>query len=288
MEAESFSNVLRPKVRGAWNLHRVLADTPLDFFVLYSSIGSLVAATGQANYASGNAFLDALAHHRRRQGLPALAINWGPWAVGMVKDLNLTDHYSARGLDCITPDHGMAYLARLIGQRAPQAAVLSADWRKFAGYQPKVSAMIDHLTKESASASNEAGGAANEDFLQALMMSDPADHSGLMEQHLQALVARVLRMDQEKIGIELPLSALGLDSMMAMELKNRIELSLRIPVSVLDLLKGVSIAECAASLLPRLTEENAELRSLLEELENEMEQVPEPHLVSADAAPATA
>jgi hypothetical protein len=212
MDAAAFSNVLRPKVRGAWNLHRVLMDAPLDFFVLYSSIGSLVAATGQANYASGNAFLDALAHHRRRQGLPALSINWGPWAVGMVKDLNLTDHYASRGLDCITPDQGMAYLARLIGQRTPQAAVLSADWRKFAGYQPKVGAMISHLAEEFGPAASDAGNSLNEDFLHTLMMSDPAEHSTLMEQHLQTLVARVLRMDRDKIDIRQPLSALGLDS----------------------------------------------------------------------------
>jgi hypothetical protein len=110
MDARSFSSVLRPKIRGAWNLHRVLEGCPLDFFVLYSSIGSLIAATGQANYASANAFLDALAHHRTRLGFPALSINWGPWAVGMVSDLNLTDHYTARGLDVIAPDQGMRAL----------------------------------------------------------------------------------------------------------------------------------------------------------------------------------
>jgi acyl transferase domain-containing protein len=284
MEAGTFSNVLRPKVRGAYNLHRALAGKTLDFFVLYSSIGSLVAATGQANYAAGNAFLDALAHHRRRNGLPALAINWGPWAVGMVSDLNLVDHYAARGLDCITPDGGMAYLARLIGQRAPQAAVLSADWRKLASYQPKVSAMIAHLAEEAASEASGATGDGTEDFLQAFMMAEPDDHAALMQQHLQGLAARVLRMEAEKVDTGQPLSALGIDSMMAMELKNRIELSLRIPVSVLDLLKGVSIAEFAASLLPRLMEENAELRSLLDELE----QVPGPETLPSAADTALA
>jgi acyl carrier protein len=262
----------------------VLAEAPLDFFVLYSSIGSLVAATGQANYAAGNAFLDALAHHRRRQGLPALSVNWGPWAVGMVKDLDLIDHYAARGLDCITPEHGMAYLARLIGQKTPQAAVLSADWPRLAGYQPVVSAMIADLTAESASDRSGSSGQDSEDFLHALMMTDPDRHLGVMEQHLQGLAARVLRMDREKVDIGQSLSALGIDSMMAMELKNRVELSLQIPVSVLDLLKGVSISELAESLLPRLTEENMELRNLLDEIE----QLPGPETHSVSGEPALA
>jgi hypothetical protein len=267
MDARSFTDVLRPKVHGAWNLHRLLADAPLDFFVLYSSIGSIVAATGQANYASANAFLDGLAQHRRRQGLTALSINWGPWAVGMVQDLNLTDHYAARGLDVITPEQGMRYLTRLIGQHTAQAAVLSADWRKLVEFQPKVSPMLAHLATESASGRNGAGEAATQDFLQVLLMAEPGDQSRLMEEHLQGLAARVFRMDREKVDVRQPLSALGLDSMMAMELKNRIELSLRVPVSVLDLLKGVSIAEFSQSLLQSLIQENAEIHQLLDELE---------------------
>jgi hypothetical protein len=257
MDAQSFTDVLRPKVHGAWNLHRLLTGAPLDFFVLYSSIGSLVAAMGQANYASANAFLDALAQHRKQQGLPALSINWGPWAVGMVKDLNLTDHYAGRGLEVITPEQGMRYLARLIGQPCAQAAVLSADWRKLAETQPKTVAMIAHLTAESAAAQNGAAENASEDFLQVLLMAEPEQQAGLMEQHLQCLAARVLRMDREKVEVSQPLSALGLDSMMAMELKNRMELSLRISVSVLDLLAGVSIAEFSQMLVARLVEESS-------------------------------
>ena len=87
MDEAQLESVLRPKILGAWTLHEALADKPLDFFVLFSSVSSVVVTAGQGNYAAGNAFLDALAHHRRGRGLPALSINWGPWNTGMIAEL---------------------------------------------------------------------------------------------------------------------------------------------------------------------------------------------------------
>ncbi|BFO19320.1 hypothetical protein SHKM778_57080 [Streptomyces sp. KM77-8] len=104
MDRTAFDAVYTPKVLGAYLLHRHLSDEPLDHFVLFSSIASLLTTAGQANYAAGNAFLDALAHHRRARGLPALSIDWGPWATGMIEELGLVEHYrTRRGMSSLSP-----------------------------------------------------------------------------------------------------------------------------------------------------------------------------------------
>src|SRR5205807_1407406 len=76
---DQLQGVLSSKVEGAWHLHQAVGDHALDFFVMMSSLSSVLASAGQASYAGANAFLDRLAHHRHALGLPALAINWGPW-----------------------------------------------------------------------------------------------------------------------------------------------------------------------------------------------------------------
>src|SRR4029079_7853768 len=76
----SMATVFAPKVTGAWNLHLLTQESRLDFFVMFSSVASLLGSPGQANYAAANTFLDALAHYRRALGQPGLSINWGPWA----------------------------------------------------------------------------------------------------------------------------------------------------------------------------------------------------------------
>lgn len=253
MTAETFQRVLRPKVRGGWLLHHLLKDYPLDFFVLFSSTGSVIASLGQGNYAAANAFLDALAHHRHALGLPALSIGWGPWSVGMVEQLKLEQFYTRRGIELITPEVGMQILARTLGQRPVQLTAISANWalaRETAplGVLPPMFMLLGEQVGDTATddASSDSG------FLQQLNSVGVDEQQTLLTSHMQELVARVLQLDASQFSAQESLTSLGMDSMMAIELKHRIAGSVKVDVSVLELLQGITVVQLATRLLSSL------------------------------------
>ncbi len=134
-DATRLAAVLAPKVNGGANLHAETLDQPLDFFVLFSSAASILGPEGQGTYAAANAFLDALAHHRRARGLPALSMSWGPWAeVGMAKAGASRERggFIARGLEPIAPDDGEELLEKMIARGAAHVAALSVRWSIYA------------------------------------------------------------------------------------------------------------------------------------------------------------
>ena len=119
-------DVMAPKVRGTWNLHVHTRALPLDFFVCYSSAASLVGSPGQANYAAGNACMDAIAHHRRALGLPASSINWGAWGEeGMAANAQMHARLASRGVTPIATSDGLALLSRLLRDTIARASTTS-------------------------------------------------------------------------------------------------------------------------------------------------------------------
>lgn len=124
---ERLAPVLRPKVDAAWNLHRLTSHLDLRAFVLYSSLAGLLGTAGQANYAAGNTFLDALAHHRRAQGLTATSLAWGLWSqtsesTGHVTDIDVR-RMAQSGLAPLSSEDGAALFdAAIARDRALLAA----------------------------------------------------------------------------------------------------------------------------------------------------------------------
>ncbi len=125
-----YEQVFASKVAGAWNLHELTQELPLDFFVLFSSAASLLGTPGQANYAAANAFMDALSFERHAAGLPALLINWGAWdEVGMAAG-RTASRLARLGIESFSPEKGLAGLGRLIHQRR-RSPCASMKWEKF-------------------------------------------------------------------------------------------------------------------------------------------------------------
>ncbi|MEU0517745.1 amino acid adenylation domain-containing protein [Streptosporangium sp. NPDC006007] len=240
MDRQVFDAVHDPKVIGAYLLHRHLSDEPLDHFVLFASIASLLTTAGQTNYAAGNAFLDALAHHRRARGLPALSIDWGPWATGMIEELGLIDHYrNSRGMSSLSPDAGMAVLERVIGQDRAQLLVATVvDWQIFLAWYASPPPLVAELAAAAGGAPPPTG---TSSFLDAFRDADEEKRLLLLTERFTALVAGVLRVRTEQVDPAVSLNTLGLDSLLAMELRARVHTELRIALPVVALLSSAPV-----------------------------------------------
>ncbi|MDI5965470.1 non-ribosomal peptide synthetase/type I polyketide synthase [Streptantibioticus silvisoli] len=248
-----FDAAYDPKVVGAYLLHRHLRDEPLDHFVLFASIASLLTTAGQANYAAGNAFLDALAHHRHARGLPALSIDWGPWATGMIEELGLVDHYRhARGMSSLPPAAGMAVLERVIGQDRPQLLVATVvDWPTFQAWYASPPPLVAGLV---AAATAEAPAAPEGGFPAAFRAAGAEERRTLVAERFTGLVCEVLRVKPERVDPATGLTVLGLDSLLAMELRARARAELGVAPPVVALLGGNPVGELIEQLHTGLLE----------------------------------
>jgi NAD(P)-dependent dehydrogenase (short-subunit alcohol dehydrogenase family)/acyl carrier protein len=234
LDSARLHRVLAPKVAGAWNLHTLTRAAQLDFFVLYSSGSGILGTPGQAAYAAGNAFLDALAQHRRSQGLPASSIAWGPFSeAGMVAGAVASQRLANRGIGALTPAQGLAFLDRLLAGCPAYVAVLPLNLRQWREMNPR-SANLPFFAELIASGEPAKARASDHRLRDALLAADPKGRVALLEQHVREQVAAVLRSSPDRIGPRVPFNTLGMDSLMGLELRNRLEdsLGLRLPATL--------------------------------------------------------
>ncbi|WP_269749936.1 type I polyketide synthase [Polyangium fumosum] len=254
LSREHVRNVMGPKMQGVWNLHTRTSHRPLDFFVLYSSAASLVGAPGQANYAAANAFLDAFSHHRRTLGLPALSINWGPFSeVGLAAaQQNREQRLVNRGIKSLSPALGLEVLERLLAGEHAQIGVFDLDLRQWLEFYPSAAGMPlwSELQREGTRAQPGAGEALK--FRQTLATSPPAERPALLGRLLAEEIGRVLRLPAAKIDPLAAFSTLGVDSLMSLELRNRLEVSLGIKLSAALLFTYPNITSLVDHLLDKM------------------------------------
>ncbi len=246
-----FDQVLLPKMLGAWNLHEATLDIPLEHFVSFSSFSAVIGAVKQSNYNAGNVFLDQLSHYRRSIGLPALTFNWGALdGAGFVSRNEKTQQYlELVGLGSTDMDETLYLFSLGIPSDAYQIGTARCDWGALARFSPSVGG--SNMFLPVVPRSNSGGG----DSMSArIMEAAPDKRSGMVEDLIAAQVGAVLGTDALKIDKDTPLTNLGLDSLMAIELVNRIEDKLGMSLPMGSVLNGPSIKDLSIPVLEKLLE----------------------------------
>ena len=260
LDETALEAVFGPKVIGSWLLHQLSQSAAIDFFVCLSSGASLVGSAGQGNYAAASAFLDALAHYRRLHGRPALTINWGP--IGEVgfgataEGRRVHEFWEAHGIERLTPRDVRAALEHLMTQASPQVAVLRNDWSRLAHHFPALLSLpwASHLVQAEEPRDAEAF----TQFRRTLEDMPLVRRRALLIRHVRDEVARVMGVPPaQPIDVRRGLFEMGMDSLMALDLKNRLRSSVGLDVPPTVVFEFPNIEAIAGFLAEQLSPADA-------------------------------
>lgn len=256
MTQERWQRAVAPKMDGAWILHQLTRDLPLDCFILFSSLSGLVGLPGQANYSAANTFLDALAGYRRSLGLPALTVSWGFLGeVGYVaRNEKVAERLESQGGRTISPRQAMVILGGLLQHRAVHVGAASFDWSmaRMLGTSGNLPRRFSYLHQEADS--GKESGKQDAGSIRKSILTAPLDKRlELVVSFLHEKVSQVLGTSSAKVVDDKPLTELGLDSLMGVELRNWIEGELRVNLPIVELMQGPTITRLAELLLAQLT-----------------------------------
>ncbi|MBZ0255052.1 SDR family NAD(P)-dependent oxidoreductase, partial [bacterium] len=251
LSEERIRSVFAPKVDGAMNLHHATKEMQLDFFVLFSSLSAVWGAQGQANYVAANSFLDGFAHWRRAQGLPALSVNWGPWReTGMAANKSLLAQFESQGVRALSNQDGLASLSRLMSSGAAQCAVADIHWARLLqqigadGTPPLLSELAQQEQPKVLPSTPS-------NLLETLLSLPEEKRKQPFGDYVAQQVVSVLRIPESQFDAQAPLSRLGVDSLMAVELRNRFQRELKIDAPIPIFLDGSDTQTLIERLLQR-------------------------------------
>jgi NADPH:quinone reductase-like Zn-dependent oxidoreductase/acyl carrier protein len=248
LNPDRLRSVMAPKAHGAWLLHENTKDLALDCFVMFSSVSSIFGNPAQGNYAAANAFLDSLAHHRRALGLPALTINWG--VLGgqgyVARNERVAEFLARQGTAALTPREVTTLMESFLTANATQIAAIRVDWAKwrqsFRGMQENP--LVERVFASGVETQETGGGTS--DWRQKIQAAAPDERDEVVCQAVRDVVGSVLRVKPDSLRADQPLTDLGLDSLMGVEIENLLESSIGVTLPPTSLMKARTIGQIAA------------------------------------------
>jgi acyl transferase domain-containing protein/acyl-CoA synthetase (AMP-forming)/AMP-acid ligase II/pimeloyl-ACP methyl ester carboxylesterase len=220
---QKFQKVLEPKILGAWHLHNLSQDRDLDYFILFSSIASLIGSAGQGNYAAANSFLDGLSTYRQSLNLPCLTINWGAWAnAGMAAEKG----FKLQGMNEIQPEAGWQIFDSLLDSSLTRVGVFTADWQILSQQLAyfRESSYFQELVGDVAEKNIEIASI----FSQLQQIDNTEARESLLQKYLCNSLSQILQIAPQDIAPNDNLMDLGMDSLMVMEATNKLKEDLQL------------------------------------------------------------
>ena len=281
LNEENLCKVMSPKIQGAWNLHQLSQKLSLDFFLLFSSVSSLLGSPGQGNYAAANAYLDALAAYRHSLNLPALSINWGAFDVGMAS--NKKNALLSTGMEIIKASEGINLLEELINDSESQLGVMKVNWQQIAQKFPDLanSPFLEFITKDAISADSREANSIS--IFAELKQATTKEREILISDYLQNAIASILHIAPEKINPEDSLLDLGMDSLMVMEAINYLKTDLQLMLYPREFYERPKIS----ALVPYLAQEFTVTHDHQTQNQDQVESLIESKQLTTDTLPLT-
>jgi acyl transferase domain-containing protein/NADPH:quinone reductase-like Zn-dependent oxidoreductase/SAM-dependent methyltransferase/acyl carrier protein len=250
---ERIRTVLEPKAGGAWLLHEATREMKLDCFVMFSSVSSIFGNPAQGNYSAANAFLDSLAHHRQALGLPALTVNWG--VLGgegyVMRNERVADFLARQGTLEISPGEATALLESFLRAGSAQAISIRVDWGKWRQFF-RTMQENPFLERIFAALENQESVGTTSDWRSRIDAAGPAEKQAVICQAVREAVGSVLRVKPDSLRDDQPLTDLGLDSLMGVEIETSLEAAIGVALPPTSLMRARTIGQIAALIADHL------------------------------------